>query len=79
MPPPPVYLVPESLFFNVKFCLCWELLVSMESLGETMCREKGLKNEGKRRIVGDKTMTKKGVMENELRYYYKKSSTQGLD
>ena len=44
---------------------------SMERLGETMCREKGMENEGKRRKVGVETVTylkKKGEMENELRH-----------
>ena len=43
---------------------------SMERLGETMCREKGRENEGKRRKVGGETvlyLKKKGEMENELR------------
>jgi len=43
---------------------------SMERLGETMCREKGRENEGKRRKVGGETVVylkKKGEMENELR------------
>ena len=29
---------------------------SMESLGETMCREKEVENEGKRKIVSDETV-----------------------
>ena len=42
----------------------------MERLCETMCREKGKENEGKKRKVGGETvlyLKKKGEMKNELK------------